>query len=50
MGKNLYETPRDKNKWNTSNQTKDRSVNLGNENEKKSRLEELKSRYKKNHK
>lgn len=49
MGKNLYETPRDKGKWNV--QTSGNNKPIGRDgNDKKVHLEELKKRFKKNKK
>ncbi|MDO4281642.1 MAG: hypothetical protein Q4C56_08430 [Peptococcaceae bacterium] len=44
MGKNLYETPRNKSKWHTQNEGKEKSFGGGAQN-KKSHLEDLKKRY-----
>lgn len=46
MGKNLYETPRDMNKWHTQKESHDHS-HAPSQNEKKAHLEALKQRYKK---
>ena len=45
MGKNLYETPRDKGKWNVQNEGHSKTVNHG-ANDKKAHLEALKKRFK----
>ena len=41
MGKNLYETPRDMNKWHTQKESHDHS-HVPSQNEKKARIDELK--------
>ena len=49
MGKNLYETPRDKNKWNLKNDFQDKKV-THDANDQKHHIEELKKRFEKNKK
>ncbi len=49
MGKNLYETPRDKGKWNVQNDNHAKNVSHDS-NDKKAHLEELKKRFKQNKK
>lgn len=49
MGKNLYETPRDKGKWNVQNDNHGKNVNHD-PNDKKAHLEALKKRFKQNQK
>lgn len=49
MGKNLYEVPRDKNKWHTQTNKASRKE-FENVNKKLKHLEELKNRFKKNNK
>jgi flagellar motility protein MotE (MotC chaperone) len=46
MGKNIYETPRDQYKWHTGQDSHDKKP-VNQKNERLSRLEKLKSRYKK---
>ncbi len=46
MGNNLYETPRDKNKWHTQGHKSNKTTLVNNDN-KKERLEALKNRLKK---
>ena len=45
MGKNLYETPRDMNKWDSHEKTHTSTVD-----DKKAHLEELRKRFQKNKK
>lgn len=49
MGKNLYETPRDKGKWNVKNDVHEEK-NLYDASQKKNHIEELRARFKKNKK
>lgn len=49
MGKNLYETPRDMNKWHTQ-QTGHDKVHTQQSDDKKAHLEALKNRFQKNKK
>lgn len=44
MGKNLYETPRDMNKWHTQKNERDKNQ-MQSQNNKKTHLEELKKRF-----
>ena len=44
MGKNLYETPRDKGKWNVQNDNREKNI-LQDTNDKKAHLEALKKRF-----
>lgn len=44
MGKNLYETPRDMNKWHIQKESHDHS-HVPSQNEKKARIDELKRRF-----
>lgn len=45
MGKNLYETPRDKSKWNVRKDVTNKEV--PHQSDRKAHLEELKKRYQK---
>lgn len=47
MGKNLYETPRDMNKWHTQKNGHIKSQQNPHSNDKKAHLEDLKKRYQK---
>lgn len=47
MGKNLYETPRDMNKWHTQKESHDKNHG-SHTNDKKAHLEALKKRFQKN--
>lgn len=49
MGKNLYETPRDMNKWHTTQKKQDKD-HTTHANDKQAHLEELKKRFQKNKK
>lgn len=49
MGKNLYETPRDMNKWHTQQGSHDKVHGQQND-DKKAHLEELKKRFQKHKK
>lgn len=53
MGKNIYETPRDKYKWHTEKEKHDKKPAANQKDERLTRLEQLKKRYNKeknNHK